>query len=158
MRYITNIFLFLFVFTLAIYSIGCSSLKGPLYKAVSDIPEDKSVVYLYRINDNFNTDFMITYNYEEICVLVNNGYFPFFVEPGKVEISSAVQFKMFATGILDAAIANPTEFVFEAEPGKSYYLKCDASVYTGQELTIKLVPEKFGSNDIKECRLLDPEP
>ncbi len=158
MRYVINLFLALFVITLAIYPIGCSSLKGPLYTAVSDIPEDQSVVYLYRINDNYNTEFMITYNYEEICVLVNNGYFPFFVEPGKVELSSAVQFKMFATGILDAAIATPTEFVFEAEPGKSYYLKCSAGEFSGQELTIKLVPENFGSNDIKECKLLDPEP
>ncbi len=156
MRYIFIVFLFIFM--LAIYCIGCSTLKGPLFKPVLDVPEDQSVVYLYRMGDNSNTEFMITYNYEQLCVLKNNGYFPFFVEPGKVELSSAVQFKMFATGILDAAVATPTKFVFEAKPGLSYFIKCTAGTFGGQELTIKLVPENFGSNDIKECRLLETEP
>ena len=47
---------------------------------------------------------------------------------------------MFATGILDAAIAGTSEFVFEAEPKKSYYLKCRVEEMTGQKLTIDLVP------------------
>ncbi len=157
MRYKIVIYQFLLIFTLALISNGCSSLSGSLFKVVSEVPEDHSVVYLYRLNDKINTEFMIKYNNVEICILENNGYFPLFVKEGKVEISSLVQFKMFATGILDAAMAGSSEFVFEAVSGKSYYLKCSAEEFSGQRLTIDLVPENFGVNNIRECRLLQPD-
>jgi len=145
------------VFLLMLFYNGCSSLSGPLFKPASDIPTDHAVAYLYRLNDKVNTEFMIKYNNEEVCILKNNGYFPLFVKEGKVEITSTVQFKMFATGILDAAIAGYSEFVFKADQGKSYYLKCNAEELGGQKLTINLVPENFGSQNIRECRLLQPD-
>jgi len=63
---------------------------------------------------------------------------------------------MFATGILDQAMANPTQLVFEAKAGESYFIECVADELGGQELTINKVPEKYGQNRIKECMLLQP--
>jgi hypothetical protein len=119
-----------------------------------DIPTDKSVIYLYRPDDGKSTEFTITYNKKEICVMENSGYFPFFVEEGKVEIFSSANFKMFVTGLLQTA--GSTDFVYKAEAGKYYYVMCQAIGSDGNELSMKLVPDNFGINSIKECRLLDP--
>jgi hypothetical protein len=156
MKYIKNKYRLILAVVLAVSFMGCSSLSGPLFKPAAEIPTDKSIIYLYRPNDDRNTEFTIEYNNMEICVLENGGYFPFFVEEGKVEISSSVNFKMFATGLLDIAVAGTTEFYLQAEPGKSYYIQCQAIESGGNKLFIKSVPENFGINDIKECRLLEP--
>ena len=154
MSYIKRKYKLLIAFAIAILYIGCSSsLSGPMFKPVMDIPTDKSVIYLYRPDDDKNTEFTITYNNREICVLENGGYFPFFVEKGKVEISSNANFKMFVTGLLQTA--GSTDFVFKAEPGKNYYIMCQ-DAEGSSELSMKLVPENFGINNIKECRLLEP--
>jgi len=133
--------------------VGCSSsLSGPLFKPTTDIPTDKSIIYLYRPDTGHTTEFTMTYNNMEICILESGGYFPFFAEVGKVEISSAVNFKMFSTGLLDQAMSGSADLVFEAEPGKTYYIECLGH----QKLTIKLVPENYGISRIKGCRLLEP--
>lgn len=156
MSYLNNVFKFLMAFVLSLLFIGCSSLSGPLFKPATNIPTDKSVIYLYRPNDNKNSEFTITYNNIEVCILESGGYFAFFAAEGKVELLSSVNFKLFATGLLDQALAGTTDLIFTAEPEKSYYVQCQAIGSQGQELSMKLVPENFGINDIKECRLLDP--
>jgi len=141
------------VIGLAIFYVGCSSsLSGSLFKPATDIPSDKSIIYLYRPDTGHTTEFTIKYNNMEICILESGGYFPFFAEEGKVAISSSVNFKMFSTGLLVLAFSGSTDLVFEAEPGKSYYIECRGH----QELTKKLVPENYGITDIKVCRLLEP--
>lgn len=144
---------FVIILLILLY-VGCSSHQSPLFKKVSEIPENMSVIYIYRTEDKLNTEFLIKYFDQEICILENNGYFPYLVEEGKVELTSNVQFKMFATGILDQAMANPTELVFEAKAGNSYYIECKADELGGQELTIDQVPENYGKNRIKNCRLI----
>lgn len=153
MSYIKNIYQTLLAITVTLFFVGCAStLSGPLFKPVTDIQTDKSVVYLYRPNDDKSTEFTITYRGNEICVLENGGYFPFFVKEGKVVISSSPNFKMFVTGL--AQTGGSEDFIFKAEKGKYYYVLCQAS--QGNELSMKLMPENFGISDIKECRLLEP--
>ena len=153
MSYIKKVYQRLLVIGLAIFYVGCaSSLSGPLFKPATDIPTDKSIIYLYRPDAGHTTEFLITYNNMEICDLQSGGYFPFYAEEGRVDITSTVNFKMFSTGLFDQAFSGSTDLVFEAEPGKSYYLECRGH----QNLSIKLVPESYGISSIKECRLLEP--
>lgn len=155
MSFIKNIYQLLIALVLAVFYVGCSSsLSGPLFKPVADIPTDKSIIYLYRPNDDKNTEFTITYHGKEICVLENGGYFPLLVKEGKVVISSRANFKLFVTGFLQTA--GSTDFIYKAEPGRYYYVKCQAVGSDGNELSMKLVPDNFGINSIKECRLLEP--
>ncbi len=155
MNFIKNIYQLLIALSLAVFYVSCSSsLSGSFFKPVADIPTDKSVIYLYRPNDDKSTEFTITYNNKEICILESGGYFPFFVKEGKVVISSSANFKLFVTGLLQTA--GSTNFVYKAEPGKFYYVMCQAVGSDGSELSIKLVPENFGIKSIKECRLLEP--
>ena len=137
-----------------ILNIHCASQQGALFKKVTNIPEDKCLIYIYRAEDKMNTEFLIKYFDQELCILQNNGYFPYFADNGKVKLTSTVQFKMFATGILDQAIANPSELVFKAETGKTYYIECTANELGGQELSINVVPLKYGQNQIKQCSLM----
>jgi len=153
MSYIKNKYQLILALVLAVFYIGCSSsLSGTLFKPVTDIPADKSVVYLYRPNDDRSTEFTITYHGKEICVLENGGYFPLFVKEGKVVISSSANFKMFVTGL---AQTGSKDFIFKAEKGKYYYVMCQ-DPQGNSELSMKLVPENFGISGIKECRLLEP--
>ena len=122
MNYIKNFYQLLLALSLAVIFIGCSSsLSGSLFKPVTDIPTDKSVVYLFRPDDDRSTEFTITYRGKEIFILENEGYFPLLVKEGKVEISASANFKMFVTGLLQTS--GSTDFVFEAEKGKYYYSK-----------------------------------
>jgi len=153
MGLIKKIIQLLLVFALTMLYISCSSsLSGPLFKPVTEIPTDRSIIYLYRPDTDNNTEFTISYNNIEICILMSGGYFPFYAEAGKVKISSAVNFKMFATGLLDQAASGTRDFFFQAEQGKIYYLECKGH----QELFIKVVPENYGLSSIKDCRLLEP--
>lgn len=149
------IFRFLKFVIIAYFLSACSALNGPLFKPVNNIPENQSVIYMYRLENKSNSEFLIKSNGQDICILKNNGYFPFFVKPGRVDISSIIQFKLFTTGILDVAISEPSTLVLKAETGKSYYIKCETDEITGQELIMDLVPENFGSKNIKECKLLE---
>lgn len=145
------------IFALGMFYMGCSSGSGPLFKPITDIPEDQSLIYLYRPDDGRSTEFTIKCNNKDIGILEKKEYFPFFVEEGKVEISSRVRFKLFAVGLLDLAIAQSTEFVFKAEPGKAYYIECLADESEGKKLSINLVPDNYGYIRIRECRLLTAE-
>ena len=147
---------FLFAVIIALVYSGCaSSLQGPAFTPINEIPEGKSLIYLYRPDDKKRTEFEIKCNENQICIMENKGYYPFFIGEGKVEITSTVKFKMFATGLLDAGLYGSTDFVFKAEPGKIYYLECEADGGSGgQKLNIKIVPENFGSIRIKDCILL----
>ena len=147
----------LFFLLLVFLFISCSSIQGPLFKSITNVPENQSVIYIYRSNDKTNSEFAISCNDKELGMLENNQYLPELVNEGKVVIKSMVQFKMFTTGLLDAAIADSTIYVFKAEPGKSYYIECKADEFSGQVLTIDLVPENYGSNRIKNCVLVQQE-
>ena len=155
MSNIKNNFSVILIFIPALFFTSCSSLNGPLFKPVMDIPPEESVVYIYRMDDVEKKAFVIEYNDKEICILENGGYFPFFVKKGKVKLTSSIDYNFFTSGLVDLA-AGKKDFVFEADAGKSYYVKCHTTGAVAQELSIQIVPENFGSKNIKECRLLEP--
>ncbi len=155
MKKLKELFLFLLFLCLSSYFIACSSSHGPLFKKVSSIPPHQSVIYLFRSNDKVNSEFLITCNNKEVCILENNGYFPYLVNDGKVVLKSFVQFKFFATGLLDLATADSSMLIFKADAGKSYYVECIPKGANKNELKISLVPENYGSIKIKNCSLLD---
>jgi hypothetical protein len=121
---------------------------------VTAIPQGQCLVYLYRPDDEKGTEFTVTCNGQEICTIEKLTYIPLFVDAGKVEVSTAVRFKMFSTGLLDKAIAGSTDHFFKAEVGKTYYLECLADQSNGQKLTISNVSEHYGRIRIKACHLL----
>jgi hypothetical protein len=143
---IKRLYHILFVFVLTLSCVSCSSLQGPVFKKITDIPQNKSVVYLYYPNNNINPDLIIKYKNKEVCILKNGGYYPFIADEGKFEISSEIR---------SLIIDNSTEFVFKADAGKSYFIECQVEAGYVAKPIIKLVPENFGMNRIKDCILLD---
>ena len=110
---VKHVLKFLILFFISLVYLSCSSSQGPLFKKVTNIPPHQSVIYLFRSNDKVNSEFLITCNNKEVCVLENNGYFPYLVNEGKVVVKSFVQFKFFATGLLDLAMADSSQLVFK---------------------------------------------
>lgn len=151
MRQIEVICFGLYIATI-VSSVGCSSTSGPLFKEVTDIPQGRGIAYIFRPDDGKSTEFTLTVNGIEVGILESMGYLPVFIEEGKVEIASAVRFKLFVTGI--QALGGQTEFVFKAEAGRTYYLECLADRSDGQKLSITVVPENYGRLRIKGCHLL----
>ncbi len=152
---VKHVLKFLILFFISLVYLSCSSSQGSLFKKVTNIPSHQSVIYLFRSNNRVNSEFLITCNNKEVCVLENNGYFPYLVNEGKVVVKSFVQFKFFATGLLDLAMADSSQLVFKADAGKSYYIECASKESNTNELKISLVPESYGSIKIKECPLLE---
>ncbi len=150
-----HLFRFIILVLFSVFLVSCSSSQGPLFKKISNIPEHQSAIYFFRSNDKVNSEFLMTCNNKEVCILENNGYFPYLVNEGKVVIKSFIQFKLFATGLLDLAMADSTQLVFKANAGKSYYVECAAKGSNKNELKISLVPENYGSIKIKDCPLLE---
>ncbi|MBI5471345.1 MAG: hypothetical protein HY961_03270 [Ignavibacteriae bacterium] len=142
-----------FLVIIAVVWGGCSSSAGLIFKDVVDVPKDRCVVYVYRPDDEKGTEFDMRCNGEEICVLEKATYMPLYVQPGKVEISSLVRFKLFSTGLLDPALAGPSECVFTGEAGRTYFVECLANQSAGQRLSISVVPERYARIRIRECRL-----
>lgn len=156
MNNVKNKYPIILSFNFLLLCIGCSSLSGPLFKPILDIPTGKCIIYLYRLDDEHSSEFTVACNDSDICILEKWSYFPIINNAGKVKLSASVNFKLFTTGFLDKAIAGTTELIFKTEPGQSYYIECQALEWGGNKLTIKLVPKNFGMIRVKECRLLDP--
>jgi len=142
---------------------GCAgSLKGPAFQAVTSIPENKAVIYLYWPDEDLGTQFTIKANDEHVITLKNEGYIPFFVTPDSVDLSAKVQFKLFKTGLLEAAAAPTTHFKLKTEAGGTYYVKCSGmapkflslSTTHGQRLGMALVTHDIGAFEIQACKLL----
>ena len=149
--------IYLLFLTMAFISLitGCSSsLRGTFFKVVNDIPSGKCLVYLYRPVDDYQTKFSVQYDNHEICTSEKGSYYPLFVDPGKVKITSKVNFQMFVTGILDKAITRHTTFVFTAQAGKRYFIECTTEEDNRNLLNMRLVTKEYGRVRIRGCRLL----
>ena len=125
---------------------GCASL-GPKFESVSVIPDSQAVIYIYRPSrfvggavkpSVYDGDKVIT-------ELVSGGYYPYFVNPGKVELWSKTESK------------SSVELV--AEKGRTYFVRgtIGMGVFVGRP-HLEVVPEKVGMEEIKECkRVMDSE-
>jgi len=104
---------------------GCTStLEGPAFRPISDRPQDKAVLYVFWPDRRIGTQFTIKANDNQVGTLINGGYLPYIVEPGEIILTSKVQFKYGATGVLDAAMAPTTDFKLNVEGGKNYFVRC----------------------------------
>lgn len=145
---------------------GCAAgLKGPNFQAITDISEDKALIYVYWPDEDLRTEFAIKANQVRITTLKNGGYFAYETEPGEIKLSANVNFKMFVTGALEAATAPSTDLNINVEPRLTYYVKCSGlapkflslSMTHGQRLGMSLVPEGPGAAQIQYCKLLPPK-
>ena len=141
---------------------GCATppLKGAAFHLIENIPENKSVVYVYWTDDAAQIkgiDFSISANGEPITDMRHGGYYPIIAEPGKLELSSHVNFKFMAVGALDVAMAPTKTLVINVDKGKEYYVRCVS--YGGGNafnyaLDMRVNDKNWGRYELRGAKLL----
>ena len=129
--------------TMATVVFTSSSCKGKKYTTskytqVTEIPDGKSLVYIYRPSRFVGAAVHYTINDGNDKVsrihLYNGGYFEYFTEPGKHN------FWLELSG-------NREDIIVNCEEGKAYFVK----VRTGEFF---LVPNEIGQEEIRKCNKL----
>jgi hypothetical protein len=137
------IYLLMVIFLFAFYSCesGGDIKVGENFTPVKEIPAGKALVYLYRPTAwAFLAYYKISANGKEIITLPVNGYYPLFVEPGKVVFSAETEVKK--------------EIALDAEQGKTYYLLTSVTpgFWVGHPY-FKFVEEKEWLDDVAKYSL-----
>ena len=142
----------IFVFLLS----GCAStLTGPLYNEVSAPNDGRSHLYIYR-PDVFTNSVIapaIVLNNKELFLLENGGYTILNINPGthKLSIKLSENYK------------GNSELKVKAKKNKKIFVKLvtynkqiDSSKFK-RIFRLDQVNESMAKNEIKECRLINPE-
>lgn len=121
---------------------SCVTL-GPPFKPVDSIPPGKALIYMYRTNAFVGgaISYDMNVNDKIITILYRGGYYPHFVDPGKIDIWARTESKSSVT--------------FVAEEGKTYYVR--GSVTMGLMVgrpKLEVIDEATGAEEIKKCGLL----
>lgn len=150
---------------LTVVLAGCSATPpktGPLFSGAAEIPVDKTALYLYRPEREFNWAGwpIVTVNNDQSVALVNNGYFVFTVEPGSVLIKAE-------GGWDEGWWPGPTTRTINVEAGKRYYVRLvphlPPGVRAGPHLFwsdmakthIAVMPEQEALREISSTRLIE---
>lgn len=121
---------------------GCASL-GPAYTKVEQIPENKGLIYIYRpssiVGGGISPDVKV--GGTVIATLYNGGYYPYFANPGEVELWAKTESKSAVT--------------LDVKPGETYYVKGTIGVgfFVGRPHLIVVSPEE-GAKEIAACKLI----
>jgi len=167
---------------LAFYCIlflsGCATglvVVGPAFQPVSNIPNDKAVVYIYWPEEYYylmfpnagsqaKTQYTLTTNGIELGTLLNGGYFAYLAEPGSLELTEKVQFKFGATGTLDVLLTPEKNIIIDVGCGKNYYIRCSLDAPSSSFSLVEIRPQNIqmvhtsktlGSAEIQSCVLLE---
>ena len=139
---------------------GCATtIKGPVFHPVGNVPENKSLVYIYWTDKAARIkgiDFSIKANGESLTDMRHGGYYQYFSDPGTLELSSHVNFKFMAVGLLDVAMAPTEKLEIDIDGGGTYYVRCishGANAFN-YALTMMLVDKERGEYEIREAKLL----
>ena len=154
-----NTFLLLVPFVLLLCSCA-SGLNGTFFKAVSDTPKDKGIVYVFWPNPNNNgsrIDFELFANGKSMTDMKKGGYYVFPAEPGELDLETSPNFTFGQMGLLDIAMTFNEHLKLSIEPRKTYFVRCYLAGWRGSyQLQMKLLSETEGVNEIQATRLLPP--
>lgn len=130
------------IFTSTLLLQGCVTL-GAQYQQLEVTPDDKAIVYIYRPSRfvGGGVSYNVYADKKIINTLYNGGYYPYILEPGKVEIWAKTESK------------SSVEFV--AKAGRNYYVKG----WVGMGLIVgrphlEIVSPDLALKEIKECKLI----
>jgi hypothetical protein len=142
---IRSLFPLAIVVLLAILS-GCSA-TGPVYKKVDTIPEGQALVYIYRPGKFMGGGVVFDVHSgsieddTEIVELRSGGYFPYFTQPGELQLWAKTE--------------STTSLTLDLKAGDLRYVRGTVGVgfFVGRPKLTE-VDENIGAAEIKECVLL----
>lgn len=144
---------------LFIFFVGCSypKLEGPNFKPLTDLPEDKALIYIYWVDEydpygnNLQTQYTLEANGIVVGTIKNGGYIPYFFNGTEVELTAFGSSGFFSL----------SSYNFSVENGKVYYIACTTlisdkmggAMYLNQ-LQMEIVSKIRGSAEIQGCKLI----
>jgi ankyrin repeat protein len=155
-KYLSICLFVMFLFTACM----TTPLKGPVFMPLETIPKDKAVIYIYWTDKaafRKNVDFTIKADNMPVTTMRHGGYYRFDTSFGSLELSSYLNFKFGAVGILDVARAPSHKLIFSnMKAGNAYYVRCMIQAHSPSifSLSMNLVDEKRGLCDIRDAKLL----
>jgi len=128
--------------TLLLLLAGCAP-RGPVFRPVTQLPQDKALVYIYRVSAFFGggVTYTVRAGDEEIVDLATGGYYPYLAEPGEREFWARTEAKASTTEQLRA--------------GETYYLRGGIGLgfFIGHP-KLAFVSRVEGEREIGSCRLI----
>ena len=142
------------LFLTTLFVSGCASIDGPKFTQIAETPSGKSIVYLYKARVYGGDTFTIGVNGVPVTNLRKGGYYPYIAEPGKLELTSSIKFRI-TLGLIPS-VANvlmpDSTLILNIEPGKTYYVKQTSGVI----LKLVEMPEETALIELEKCKLLPP--
>jgi len=123
---------------------GCAA-SGPAFKEITDIPQDKGLVYVYRPNSIIGSAirYSVYADQDVVCKLIRGGYCLYYAKPGEVEFWAKTESKASLT--------------VDVKAGQKHYVKGSLSMgFAVGRPNLSLVEEQEALKDIVDCKLLNP--
>lgn len=121
---------------------GCASL-GPPYQKVEQIPENKGLIYIYRTGSIVGGAVSPDVKVGDIVVttLYKGGYYPYFADPGEVELWAKTESRSAVT--------------LDVKAGEVYYVKGSIGVgFIVGRPHLMVVTREVGEKEIADCKLI----
>jgi len=132
----------------SVFLFGCTTAKGPAFTPITQIPDDKALIYIYKPKAYGMSMWKVKVNGEVITVLRRGGYYPYLATPGSYLISAEMLPRF---GNLIVAHIEPERTVtLTALAGNTYYIKS----HSGINPRLAIVTAKVGKRELKKCVLL----
>ncbi|MHC4456844.1 MAG: hypothetical protein ACYS0I_07085 [Planctomycetota bacterium] len=134
------ILLFSFFFLL----VGCSTVPKQSFQPALNIPEEKSLVYIYSQSEGFLGGFHPAIRIgDNFIVMPNRTYYYFFVDPGVQRI------------LAQAFKSEDKELTLEVKQNQNYYVKVTTKTRHSRlaHFEIEQVSNQIGEEEIKKCQL-----
>ena len=137
----------LFVLLWTCLTLGCASATpmGPLFPSVTQVPDGKAVVYVYKAKVYGGGLYRLTANGEAVTQLQKGGYYPYVADPGTVEFAA---WKLARVGELIPDPLHRLEISVSA--GEIRHIKI-TSGFSPQ--LVEVSPEE-ARKELKKCKLL----
>ena len=145
---------------------GCASIgavSGVPFEPVVETPADQAVVYFYKALGYGRGEFPLVIGERVVTVLKKGGYYPYFAEPGSLEVTLIEHKKNkndVAKGAISAGGVGATvmalipdithSITMDVKAGHTYYVKEQG----GGGVGLEEVSEKKALGEIEKCKLL----
>ncbi len=143
MNIIRNFAIGIILCLVASLEFGCTTATGPAFQKISQIPQEKGLVYIYRPDSIMGAaiHYDVYAGDVKLCDLVRGGYCTYLAKPGELEIWGKTEAKGSVT--------------VDVKAGQEHYVKGGLSVgvFVGHP-NLTIVDQIVGSKEIEECKLL----
>lgn len=127
---------------------GCAlTAKGPSFVKPSYIPVEKALIYIYQPLCYGKTFHEIRANGKPITLLKKGGYYPYFADPGRVDIIGIKKARPSELVTVVLGMEPALKITLNVEGGETYYVKRHGAFFT----KLSEIPKDKALKELQEC-------